>query len=755
MAGNPSVTNTFSAFTSGQNAAENYIRRVSGWLVPPASGVYTFWIASDDGSTLFLGSDEKEPGKQAIASVSGYTGFQVWTSSSSQKSVPIFLQAGRAYYIEAVQQEGGGGDHVSVAWQGPGIAQQVIPGTVLIPRNATTAFPSSGTLPAITITSPEEGAFLFVPGTFPITTSLDENTLTITKVQFFDGETLLGEDSTAPYSLDWVNPLAGTHALRARIAHTAGTVDSNARLVTVAAAGAPIISLDSPLAAEISIPGNVGLVLESTVLDDTPATLSVTWSKFSGPGAVNFQNASSEDTTAIFSAPGDYVLRLTASDGNLESTKDLTVHSGVTPVQLINADINAPRAGSGSLSDGVVTVSGAGNDIYGSGDQFHFYYTEVTGDFDFRARLASKTISATGAHTALMARQSLTANSIHAAVSQEGTGSTYLMQRASTGGSTTINIGSAVTNTPPTWMRLARSGDSIRGYISDDGVTWTEKGPITPALPSTVLLGFAVSNSEASNSAALNVATFDSISGLRSGNVGAVVAAGPDQNITVLQAALTGSSTDDGQPNPPGVLSTRWTKISGPGTVDFTNANSLVTNVNFSMAGNYVLRLTADDGQVKTFDDIFITMPSAFGSWRTAKFGALAGDPSVSGPDADPNGNGLANLAEYALGTDPLAEGSGNVLRSEVENDRLKLSFTRDEAATDVTITVQASDALEGTWTDLARSVAGAPFAPLQAGISVQENGGGPVVDVVLVDAYAISDPAQPRRFLRVLVTED
>lgn len=755
MTGNPGVTNTYTTFTSPQNVAENYIRRVSGWLVPPASGVYTFWIASDDGSTLYLGTDEKESGKQPVASVSGYTSFQAWTASSSQKSTPVFLQAGRAYYIEAVQQEGGGGDHVSVAWQGPGIAQQVIPGTALIPRNATTSFPSSGSLPAITISSPEEGAFLFVPGTFPITTELEENTLTITKVQFFDGETLLGEDSSAPYSLDWVNPAPGTHALRARIAHTAGTVDSNARLVTVAAAGAPMVTLDSPLAAEISIPENVGLVLESTVLDDTPASLAVTWSKLSGPGAVSFGDASATDTTAHFSSPGDYVLRLTASDGSLESVKDLTVHAGVTPLQMINADIAAPRAGSGTLSDGVVTVSGAGNDIYGSSDQFHFYYIQVTGDFDFRARLASKTISTVGAHTALMARESLAANSIHAAVSQENTGSTYLMQRASTGGNTTINIGSAVSNTPPTWMRLARVGASIRGYISDDGVTWTEKGPITPALPNTVLLGFAVSNSETSTSAALNVATFDNITGLRSGNVGALVAAGADQSITVLQASLAGSASDDGQPNPPSSLATRWTKLSGPGSAEFANANSPVTNVNFSVAGNYVLRLTADDGQVKTFDDIAITMPSAFGSWRTAKFGAFAGDPAISGPDADPNGNGLANLVEYAFGTDPLAAAASGILQSELKDGHLKLSFTRDATATDVTITVQASDTLAGAWTDLARSVAGAPFASLQAGIAVQESGGGPVVNVVLDDTYVISDPAQPRRFLRVLVTEN
>jgi hypothetical protein len=38
----------FSTFTSTTNVSNNYIRRVSGWVVPQKSGAYTFWIASDD-----------------------------------------------------------------------------------------------------------------------------------------------------------------------------------------------------------------------------------------------------------------------------------------------------------------------------------------------------------------------------------------------------------------------------------------------------------------------------------------------------------------------------------------------------------------------------------------------------------------------------------------------------------------------------------------------------------------------------------
>lgn len=141
ISGAPAVTSTYSSFTSPQNVGSSYIRRVSGWLVPPKTGIYIFWIASDDDSTLSLSPDETAANRVVIGSVSGFTNFQTWTTQASQKSAPFFLQTGRAYYIEAIQKEGGGGDHVSVAWQGPGIAQQVIPGSALIPADAASACP--------------------------------------------------------------------------------------------------------------------------------------------------------------------------------------------------------------------------------------------------------------------------------------------------------------------------------------------------------------------------------------------------------------------------------------------------------------------------------------------------------------------------------------------------------------------------------------------------------------------------------------
>ena len=56
-------------------------------------------------------------------------------------------------------------------------------------------------------------------------------------------------------------------------------------------------------------------------------------------------------------------------------------------------------------------------------------------------------------------------------------------------------------------------------------------------------------------------------------------------------ASLSGSVTDDGLPNPPGAVTAAWTKVSGPGTVAFTDAASPSTTATFGAAGSYVLRV--------------------------------------------------------------------------------------------------------------------------------------------------------------------
>ena len=119
------------------NTAENYAERIRTYLVPPVTGSYTFWIASDDQGSLLLSSDSDPANAIEIASVPYWANPREYGKYPEQRSDAISLVAGEVYYLEAKMKEGGGGDNLSVAWEYPGQSQQVIPasyGRIPIPQ---------------------------------------------------------------------------------------------------------------------------------------------------------------------------------------------------------------------------------------------------------------------------------------------------------------------------------------------------------------------------------------------------------------------------------------------------------------------------------------------------------------------------------------------------------------------------------------------------------------------------------------------
>jgi hypothetical protein len=88
-----------------------------------------------------------------------------------------------------------------------------------------------------------------------------------------------------------------------------------------------------------------------------------------------------------------------------------------------------------------------------------------------------------------------------------------------------------------------------------------------------------------------------------------VVDAGPDQTITLpAGVVLDATVSDDGLPVPPGAVSTVWSVAGGPGEVRFADPGAVDTTAAFSVAGSYVLRLTASDGVLSAFDEVTVTV---------------------------------------------------------------------------------------------------------------------------------------------------
>ena len=127
--------------------------------------------------------------------------------------------------------------------------------------------------------------------------------------------------------------------------------------------------------------------------------------------------------------------------------------------------------------------------------------------------------------------------------------------------------------------------------------------------------------------------------------------AGPDQNISgAAVASLKGQASDDGDPSS-GSLTTTWSQLSGPGSVTFGNENTPVTSASFSANGVYVLRLTADDGQLQKSDDVTMIVNASGGSDAPAiaSFTPAMGAPGAVITVAGNNFNGATSV--YFNGT--------------------------------------------------------------------------------------------------------
>ena len=120
-------------FETPRDWSDYYGSRLRGYLVPPETGNYTFWISADDTARLLLSSDARAENAQIIAAVPENTGYHQWDKFEYQQSAPMPLVAGRKYYIEALHKENAGGDHLAVAWQGPTLGQQIIEAPYLKP----------------------------------------------------------------------------------------------------------------------------------------------------------------------------------------------------------------------------------------------------------------------------------------------------------------------------------------------------------------------------------------------------------------------------------------------------------------------------------------------------------------------------------------------------------------------------------------------------------------------------------------------
>jgi PQQ-dependent dehydrogenase (s-GDH family) len=144
---NPSASGTLAIFETPGNMGNNMGIKVYGYICPPSTGNYVFWIASDESGELWLSTSSAALNKTKIAYNTSATKARQWNKVASQKSATVTLTAGQLYYVEALMKEGTGSDNLSIGWAKPGQStsgpSEVIPGIYLLTQLADTQSPGA------------------------------------------------------------------------------------------------------------------------------------------------------------------------------------------------------------------------------------------------------------------------------------------------------------------------------------------------------------------------------------------------------------------------------------------------------------------------------------------------------------------------------------------------------------------------------------------------------------------------------------
>jgi RHS repeat-associated protein len=160
-------------------------------------------------------------------------------------------------------------------------------------------------------------------------------------------------------------------------------------------------------------------------------------------------------------------------------------------------DLGGPAlAGSVSVAGDAITISGVGVEMWSDTEQFSLYDQELTGDGSITARVASQDATDPWAKAGVMLRTADVVGSAYAALFVSPGYGVSVNDRAAQGLDTTYEPVAPLA-AGIRWLRLERSGTSIRSYTSTDGATWALGHEGTVGFGVTVRIGLFVLAHEA------------------------------------------------------------------------------------------------------------------------------------------------------------------------------------------------------------------------------------------------------------------
>jgi hypothetical protein len=223
--------------------------------------------------------------------------------------------------------------------------------------------------PTVSITSPVNNASFTAGSSITINASATDSDGTVSKVEFFQGTTKLGEVLTSPYSFVWTSVPAGSYSLTSKATDNLGlATTSTAIAITVTSTNAPTVSITSPV-------NNASFTSGKTI------TIAATAKATNGTiSKVEFYQGATklgQDTTSPYSfawakAPsGNYSLAVKATDSHGVSTTSSSVSITVDNPPVVS--IVSPATNSSFVAGTWITINANATDSDGTIAKVEFF----------------------------------------------------------------------------------------------------------------------------------------------------------------------------------------------------------------------------------------------------------------------------------------------------------------------------------------------------------------------------------------------
>jgi hypothetical protein len=320
---------------------------------------------------------------------------------------------------------------------------------------------------------------------------------------------------------------------------------------------------------------------------------------------------------------------VTASSSNPTLIPNTNLVLGTVPLSWTGTDVGAVAATGSSNTDGsTFTINASGADFWGTADEGHIMYRNTSGDAEILARVTSISNTNAWAKAGVMFRATTATNSPHALMLVSRSNGVAFQRRLTTGGSSTSTGVTGIV--APCWIRLVKSGTTLTGYYAPDNAgapsTWVLVGSDTIDLGSNFLAALAATSH---NNGTLCTATFD--------NVASTAAVPASRTLTITPAS--------------------------------------------DRLGSATITVTVSDGTLSASDTFTVNVtgtPSQ--TWRFQNFATTA-NSGIAADMADPDKDGVVNLLEQALATDPNSASFVGMPVVAIEGGNLTLTYTRNKSA--------------------------------------------------------------------------